>query len=241
VRYMHDLGLLHEGVAIAHSIWVTDADIEIMGDARVSIIHNVISNQKLGAGIAPIRKLLKAGVNVALGSDGICSNDTPRMFDVMHAAGLLHNVSTPDYGRWLDAGEVLHAATVGGAKSALISEDVGTLEAGKKADMLILDMRTSAFTPLNDIRNHLVYCENGSSIEKVIVNGEIAVDAGRLTRVDEVAILAELRALMPEFIAKHAQVEELNRRFVPYFAEIHRRCNDMDIGVHRLGTDAAWV
>ena len=107
--------------------------------------------------------------------------------------------------------------------------------------MLILDMRTSAFTPLNDIKNHLVYCENGSSIEKVIVNGEIVVDDGKLTRVDEAAILAELRALMPEFIAKHAQVEELNRRFVPYFAEIHRRCNDMDVGVHRLGTDAAWV
>jgi len=201
----------------------------------------VISNQKLGAGIAPIRKLLKAGVNVALGSDGICSNDTPRMFDVMHAAGLLHNVSTPDYGRWLDAGEVLHAATVGGAKSALIDHEVGALEAGKKADMVILDMRTSAFTPLNDIKNHLVYCENGSSIEKVIVNGEIVVDDGKLTRVDEAAILAELRTLMPEFIARHAQVEELNRRFVPYFAEIHRRCNAMDVGVHRLGTDAAWV
>jgi 5-methylthioadenosine/S-adenosylhomocysteine deaminase len=241
VRYMSDLGLLHQGVAIAHSIWVTDEDIEIMGDAGVSIIHNVISNQKLGAGIAPIRKLLKAGVNVALGTDGLCSNDTPRMFDVMHAAGLLHNVSTPDYGRWLDAGEVLHAATMGGAKSALIDHEVGSLEAGKKADMLILDMRTSAFTPLNDIKNHLVYCENGNSIEKVIVNGDIVVDDGKLTRVDEAAILAELRALMPEFIAKHAQVEELNRRFVPYFAEIHRRCNEMDIGVHRLGTDAAWV
>ena len=73
------------------------------------------------------------------------------------------------------------------------------------------------------------------------VNGEIVVDDDRLTRVDEAAILAELRALMPEFIARHRQVEELNRRFVPYFAEIHRRCNDMDVGVHRLGTDAAWV
>lgn len=241
VRYMSELGLLHEGVAIAHSIWVTDEDIEIMGDAGVSIIHNVISNQKLGAGIAPVRKLLKAGVNVALGTDGLCSNDTPRMFDVVHAAGLLHNVSTPDYGRWLDAGEVLHAATVGGAKSALLDHEIGTLEAGKKADLLILDMRSIAFTPLNDIKNHLVYCENGSSIEKVIVNGEIVVDDGELTRIDEAAILAELRALMPEFIAKQSRVEELNRRFVPYFAEIHRRCHGMDVGVHRLGTDAAWV
>ena len=115
------------------------------------------------------------------------------------------------------------------------------MEAGKKADLLILDMRSIAFTPLNDIKNHLVYCENGSSIEKVIVNGEIVVDDGELTRIDEAAILAELRALMPEFMAKQSRVEELNRRFVPYFAEIHRRCHGMDVGVHRLGTDAAWV
>ncbi|MBO6509030.1 MAG: amidohydrolase family protein, partial [Roseibium sp.] len=88
IQYLHDLGILGPNVAIAHSIWVTDQDIELMGDAGVSIIHNAISNQKLGAGIAPFRKLLNGGVNVALGSDGICSNDTPRMFDVMHAAGL---------------------------------------------------------------------------------------------------------------------------------------------------------
>src|SRR6266568_3836632 len=151
VRYMSDLGLLHEGVAIAHSIWVTDEDIEIMGDAGVSIFHNVISNQKLGAGIAPIRKLLKAGVNVALGSDGICSNDTPRMFDVMHAAGLLHSVSTPDYNSWVTAAEVLNAATIGGARSALLEREIGSLEPGKRADLLILDMGTANFSPLNDV------------------------------------------------------------------------------------------
>src|SRR5690606_25420004 len=120
VQHMKDLGVLHPGVTIAHSVWVTDQDIALMGEAGVSIVHNVISNQKLGAGIAPVRKLLSAGVNVALGTDGICSNDTARMFDVMKAAGLLHNVSTPDYTRWLNASEVLYAATLAGARSALI-------------------------------------------------------------------------------------------------------------------------
>jgi 5-methylthioadenosine/S-adenosylhomocysteine deaminase len=238
---MHELGLLHPGITIAHSIWVTDDDIALMGDAGVSIVHNVISNQKLGAGIAPIRKLLKAGINVALGSDGICSNDTPRMFDVMHAAGLLHNVSTPDYRRWLTAHEVLHAATRGGARSALIEHDIGSLAPGKKADIVLLDTRTAPFTPLNDIRNHLVYCENGSSIDKVIVNGEIVLENDRLTRISEAALLDELRALMPEFQRMHKGVEEANRVFEPFFAAIHRHCNEQDIGIHRLGTDDAWV
>ncbi len=241
IKYMHDLGVLHPGVTIAHSIWVTDADIEMMGDAGVSIVHNVISNQKLGAGIAPIRKLMKAGVNVALGSDGICSNDTPRMFDVMHAAGLLHNVSTPDYTRWLTAGEVLKSATLGGAKSALLEAEIGSIEVGKKADMVLLDLRTAPFTPMNDLRNHLVYCENGSSIKQVIVNGEIVVEDGKLTRIDEDAILDEIRELMPAFQKQHAKTEDANRVFEPYFAAIHKYCNEQDLGIHRLGTDSAWV
>ena len=181
VQHMKDLGVLHPGVTIAHSVWVTDQDIALMGEAGVSIVHNVISNQKLGAGIAPVRKLLSAGVNVALGTDGICSNDTARMFDVMKAAGLLHNVSTPDYTRWLTASEVLNAATLAGARSALIDDITGSIEVGKRADLLILDMDNINFTPRNDIRNHLVYCENGSSIETVIVNGSIVLENGQIT------------------------------------------------------------
>ena len=240
MRYMADLGLLNPWTTIAHSIWVTDDDIALMGDAGVSIVHNTISNQKLGAGIAPVRKLLQAGVNVALGSDGICSNDTPRMFDVMHAAGLIHKVTTSDYGRWLSASEVLHACTLAGARSALLDKETGSLEVGKKADLLVIDMNSVSFTPRNDIRNHLVYCEDGRSIEKVFVNGELVVESGRLTKVDEKALLAELQARMPEFDAYHRGVEAANRPFEPAFAEIHRRCNLMEVGVHRLATDESW-
>jgi 5-methylthioadenosine/S-adenosylhomocysteine deaminase len=241
IEYMHGLGLLHRGTTIAHSIWVTDHDIELLGDAGVSIVHNVISNQKLGAGIAPIRRLMEAGVNVALGSDGICSNDTPRMFDVMHAAGLLHNIASANHHRWLDAGEVLAAATRGGAHSALLEAEVGSLEVGKRADLVMLDMRTAAFTPCNDVRNHLVYCENGSSVETVIVNGEIVVASGKLTRVDEAVLLAELRELMPEFLAQHGRTEAANKVLEPYFEMIVKRCAGMDVGVNRWGAEAAWA
>ncbi|SEO65890.1 Amidohydrolase family protein [Aquisalimonas asiatica] len=240
MRYMHDLGLLHPGVTIAHSIWVSDEDIELMGDAGVSIVHNVISNQKLGAGIAPVRKLLGAGVNVGLGTDGICSNDSANMFDVIKAAGLIHKVTTPEYGRWLNAGEVLNAGTLAGAKTARIEHLTGSIEVGKRADLLFIDMKTSAFTPCNDIRNHLVYCENGSSIEAVMVNGDIVVRDGKLTRVDEAALLEELRQLMPEFLSYHAKVERSNSRLFPYIDEIHKKCALMDIGVNRLGTDDAY-
>jgi 5-methylthioadenosine/S-adenosylhomocysteine deaminase len=240
MRYMHDLGLLNPWTTIAHSIWVTDDDIALMGDAGVSIVHNTISNQKLGAGIAPVRKLLQAGVNVALGSDGICSNDTPRMFDVMKACGLIHKVTTPDYNRWLTTAEVLHACTLGGARSALLDKETGSLEVGKKADLIVLDMATVNFIPQNDLKTHLVYCENGSSVEKVLVNGEVVVDGGKLTKVDERALLDELRSLMPEFKAYHEGVEAANRPFQPAFEQIHKRANQVDLGIHRLGSDDAW-
>jgi len=238
MRYMHDLGLLNPWTTIAHSIWVTAEDIALMGRAGCSIVHNTISNQKLGAGVAPVRRLLEAGVNVGLGSDGICSNDTPRMFDVMHAAGIVHKINNPDWSRWLTAAEVLHAGTIGGARTALVHKETGSLEVGKKADLLVLDMNTVNFAPLNDIRNHLVYCENGTSIEKVIVNGEIVVADGKLTKVDEKALLAELRAAMPEFQEYTLGVEAANRQLEPYFTEIIKRCYAMDLGIMRWASDA---
>lgn len=241
VQYMHDLGILTGNVTIAHSIWVQDRDIALMGEAGVSVVHNAISNQKLGAGIAPLRKLLQAGVNVALGSDGISSNDTPRMFDVMRAAALLHKVATPNYDHWPLAEEILAAATINGARSAMIGDQTGSLEVGKKADLVLLDTNSLNFTPLNDLRNHLVYCENGSSVDKVMVNGEVVVDGGKLTKVDEAALLAELRDLMPAFREHHAGVEKQNSRLEPYFADIHKRCNLMDIGIHRLGAEPTWA
>jgi 5-methylthioadenosine/S-adenosylhomocysteine deaminase len=237
MAYMDDLGLLNPWTTIAHSIWVSDDDIARMGRAGVSVAHNAISNQKLGAGTAPVRKLLQAGVHVGLGSDGISTNDTPRMFDVMHVAGIMHNVNNPDWSRWLTASEVLHACTLGGARTALIQDQIGSLEVGKRADLLILNMETANFTPLNDLRNHLVYCEDGSSIEKVIVNGEVVVEDGRLTKVDEKALLAELRSMMPEFQEYHRGVEAANAPIEPAFTKVIKRCYDVDLGFTRWSSD----
>lgn len=237
IRYMHDIGVLNPGVTIAHSIWVTDEDMALMGDAGVSIANNVISNQKLGAGVAPVRRLLDAGVNVALGTDGLCSNDTARMFDVMHAAGLIHSIPGPDYSKWLSANEVLRMATIDGARSALIADRTGSLEVGKRADLVVLKMTGLNFAPLNDVRNHLVYCENGQSIETVIVNGAVVVQDHKVLTIDEEAILEEVRETVPAFLAEHAKSEAANARFHPYFHEMHRRATIRDVGINRYQGD----
>ncbi len=160
----------------------------MMGDARCSVAHNAISNQKLGAGIAPVRQLMDAGVSIGLGTDGVSSNDTARIFNVMRVDGLIHSVSVPDSAKWIRADEILTMATIGGARSAMLENVTGSLEIGKAADLLIIDLSTLSFTPLNDVAKHLVYPENGSSIETVMVAGEIVVDRGAMRTIDEAAI-----------------------------------------------------
>lgn len=242
IRYMHELGLLNRNVTIAHSIWVTDDDIALMGAADCSVAHNAISNLKLGAGIAPLRRLLDGGVHVGLGTDGLCSNDTARIFDVMRFAGLLHCVATPDHDRWVGSAEVLRAATIEGARTAMLDDVTGSLAPGKRADLIVLDLSGYAFRPVNDLRHHLVYCENGSSIETVMVDGRVVVRDGRLTTVDEAAILGEIDELVPAYLAEHARIEALNVRFEPYLRAMHERATSRDIGIDRYQGDMpAWT
>ena len=233
IRYLHDLGLLHPGVTIAHAVWVSDADITLMADSGCSVVHNTLSNLKLGSGVAPLRRFLDAEITVGLGTDGVSANDTARIFDVMRVAALLHDVTGPDYAAWLAARDILRAATIDGARTMMLDQLTGSLAAGKRADLIMLDLRSYDFTPLNDVVRQLVYCENGRSIELVMVDGRIVFREGKLTTVDEAAIMAEIRETVPAYLARHAATEARNRFLEPYFAEIHRRATSCDIGLDR--------
>jgi 5-methylthioadenosine/S-adenosylhomocysteine deaminase len=238
IRYMDDLGVLGRNTTIAHSVWVDDADMAVMGRAGVSVVHNAISNLKLGAGVAPVRRLMDAGVTLALGTDGVSSNDTASIFDVMRVAGLLHGASGPDAETWLSAAELLEAATLGGARSAILDEVCGSLEPGKAADLIIIGLDGIAFTPLNDIARHLVYAANGSNVETAIVAGEVVMRDRRMTRFNEDELLAEIRERVPAYLAAHTGIEERNRFLEPWFAAIHHKSAASHAGVYRYAGDA---
>ena len=140
VQHLHDTGTLRERVTMAHGIWITDDDIELMADAGCSVAHNPICNLRIGAGVAPLRKLLDKGINIALGTDEIDCNDSSRIFDVMHVAGLIHNVALVDYDEWPTAAEIVRAGTLGGARSVMLQDHIGSIEPGKKADLIVLDL-----------------------------------------------------------------------------------------------------
>jgi 5-methylthioadenosine/S-adenosylhomocysteine deaminase len=234
IQLMADLDALHEKTSIAHAIWIDEGDIELIVNRGASVAHNPVCNLRIGSGVAPLRSLLNAGVNVALGTDGISSNDSCRLFDVMKTAGLVHTLTTDDYDEWPTASEILWAATRGGARALGLDDEIGSIEPGKKADLVALDLCTSAFVPVNDLPHQLVYAENGSSVRLVMVDGEIVVQDGVCTKVDEAAVLREARTALGAFLTRHAMVEDEARELEPYLRAVYERC----VGELRSGLGA---
>ncbi|WP_197376720.1 amidohydrolase family protein [Mycolicibacterium baixiangningiae] len=242
VEYLDALGVLGERVTMAHGIWMTDSDVAVLADRRASVSHNPISNLKLGSGIAPWRKYVDAGVNLGIGTDGMSSSDTARMSEAVKAAALLHKVTGPDYRQWPTAQEVLTAGTLGGARSARLGGTVGSIEVGKRADLVFYDMNSLAFTPRNKPELHLVYSENGSSIDTVMVDGRIVLQEGRLTSIDERAVLDELQARGPELRAWQDHLETLNRALLSAFDQQYAAVMDRPVSVDRFsGRGECWL
>ena len=152
----------------------------------------------------------------------------------MHVAGLVHTLTEPDYDLWPTAAEILHAATMGGARTVCLEDEIGSLEVGKKADIVLLDLDAWPFVPLNDPSVHLVYAENGSSVTDVLVNGEVLVRDGKLTRLDEAEIMAEVRGRMPEFLAERDRWESIARKHEPHMKALYMHCMAEDTGLNRL-------
>ena len=242
IEHIEKLGVMSDKLTIIHSVWMSDNDIRIMGDHHVSVIHNPASNLKLGSGIMPFRKLKEAGVNIGLGTDGMSSNDNQSIFEAMKLSALLHKVTHPDYTKWPNAKEIFTAATQGGATSARRIGHTGYLDKGMRADLVMLDMLTPAFIPLAEPLNHLVYCENGSSIRKVMVDGKIIVENGKILTVDEQALLAELRSMLPEFWERYRITKDWADKLFPHVDEIYQHAIVQDIGVNRWsGDQSEWV
>ncbi len=199
VHLLEDIGFLGPDVLAAHCVWVSDGDIEILRKRGVNVSHNVISNMKLASGIAPVHKMLEKGVNVSLGTDGCASNNNLDLFEEMKTAALLHKVNTFNPTA-LPAKQVLEMATVNGAKA--LDPETGMLKVGKKADLILLDIKKPHLTPCFDVRSHLVYSAKGSDVRTTIVNGKILMDNYRVLVLDEQKVVEEAQKASEELVAR---------------------------------------
>jgi len=180
--------MLGPNLSLAHAIWIEEQDIELFARSGVTAVHNPASNLRLGSGLAPVPQLLAAGAHVALGTDGAASNDGQNMFDAIRLASLVHNPAVRDFQMWVTPAQALRMATREGARA--FGFPAGVLAPDHLADVVLLRRDTPAFTPLNNVLHQLAFCENGSSVDTVIVDGEIVVEGGRLTRMKEEEVLA---------------------------------------------------
>jgi len=203
-EYLQQIGLWGPTIVAAHGVWVSDEDIALLAQHHVGVSHNPESNMKLASGTAPVAKYLKAGVAIGLGTDGAASNNDLDMFEAMRQTAFLHKLVTRDP-RALPAATVLELATLGGARVLGMERQLGSLEPGKRADLIIIGMSQARQTPFYDAVSHMVYVTRGDDVETTIVNGRVLMENKHVLTLDEATVLAEARRLSAEVRAAVAR------------------------------------
>lgn len=192
VQYLDRLGLLNRRTLLVHGVWVDDADIRIIGKQAACVSHCPESNMKLASGIAPVPDMLAAGITVALGTDGCASNNDLDLWGEMDAAAKLHKVHRLD-STVMDAGTVLRMATIEGARALGLEHEIGTLEVGKQADLIVVDTNQPHLAPMYNPRSHLVYAAHAADVRHVLISGRPVVRDRELQTIDRDALIREAR------------------------------------------------
>ena len=192
--HLRNLGVLGPHVIADHCVWVDESEMDIMADFKVNVIHNPESNMKLASGFAPVPRLIEKGITVGLGTDGCASNNNLDLFSEMDSAAKMHKVNTLDP-TVMDARTVLRMATVEGAKALGLGDRIGSLESGKKADIIVVDTDKPHLIPMYHPYSHLVYAARGSDVSHSIINGRPVMADRRIITMDQDRIMAAAREL----------------------------------------------
>jgi 5-methylthioadenosine/S-adenosylhomocysteine deaminase len=192
--YLDSLGFWKPGTLAAHGVWLNPEDIAIMKRAGVGVSHNPESNMKLASGTAPVPAMQAAGLAVGLGTDGAASNNDLDMFEAMRQAALLHKLIAKDP-RTLPATDALAMATIDGARALGMADRIGSLEPGKRADVIVVDMSSARQAPMYDPVSHLVYVTRGDDVRTTIVEGRVVMRDRQVLTLDAPAVLAEARRM----------------------------------------------
>ncbi len=190
--YLHSLGFFKAHCYAAHGVYLSEEDISLGRDLQIPVVHNPTSNLKLANGTAPVAEFLRKGLTVALGTDGASSNNNLNMVEEMHIASLIHKGAAEDP-TVLPAYDVLYMATMGGAEALGRADEIGSIEPGKRADIILFDIDSPHLVPLNNPVSAVVYSAQSSDIHTVISSGEVIMENRNILTLDEEKILADAR------------------------------------------------
>ena len=193
VEHLKDFGLPGEDAIFAHSVHLSGDEIRHLAETRTAVSHNPVSNMMLGDGIAPVVEMLAAGVRVGLGTDGAASNHGQDLFETMKAASLLQKVKHQDAGV-IDPYSVLRMGTVDGAQALGLGSVCGTVEVGKRADLILVDVDKPHFQPVNDLVSQLVHCAKATDVDTVVADGTVLMRERRCILLDEEAVVRRAQA-----------------------------------------------
>ena len=187
VSYLESLGFLNNRVIAAHVVWPAPEEFAILKNRGVGVIHNPQSNMKLAAGVSPVPRMLTDGLIVGLGTDGAASNNDLNMWEEMDTAAKLHKTFSSDP-KVLPALQAFELATIRGAEALHLEKEIGSLEAGKRGDVVIVDRESLNQIPLYNLYSALVYATKGSNVETVIINGRVVMRGRQLLTLNEAQI-----------------------------------------------------
>jgi 5-methylthioadenosine/S-adenosylhomocysteine deaminase len=229
IAHLDDLGLLGPRLSVIHGVWLTPDDVTRLARTGTTLQHNPVSNLMLGSGLAPVRALLRSGVNISLGSDGCGSCTSANMLSVVGAAAMVHSLRGADPEDWISAREAWRMGTVNGARA--LGLNTGRVESGYCADLVCYRLDGAAYTPLNDPLRQLVFGERGQGIDTVIVDGRVVMRGGRVRTVNEADVFARVRELHARLWPEIVRCEGLVGELRPVYERIYRRCLAVEIPV----------
>jgi 5-methylthioadenosine/S-adenosylhomocysteine deaminase len=231
IEVMAQRGQLDRDTTLVHTVWLSDRDISLIAEHGCTTVHCPASNLRLGDGVAPVPALLRAGVRVALGTDGRGCDENLDMIELARLAALLHKVRGDDHRRWLSAREAMTMMTTAASAPAGHGERLGRLEPGARGDLILVPQESISFAPLHDPVRQLIYGASGRDVRTVVTDGRVVVSDGELTGVDAPAMLEQCRREAAEELAGAPPRDEAAQRLEELVAGMLERSRAADLEI----------
>lgn len=210
IEWLYKIGVLGPDVLLAHCVWVNPKEIELLSMTDTKVVHNPVANQYLGDGVAPIREMMDKGITIAIGTDGAATNNSQDIFEAMKSAALLQKVSHLDAGA-LNAQDVLKMVTINAARAIGMEKNIGSLEQGKFADLILVDLEIPQLVPLVSVLTNIVYAAPSKAVDLVMVNGCIVYKEGEVVAFNQKELVKRCNEKVESMI-KLARIGDLLNR-----------------------------